>query len=65
MTLKLNREIYPAKAVKKAIGLYRGIVKLHVKKSGPYFFLSGSTDKENEELVKNEFLNFVLGLVRQ
>lgn len=65
MTLKLNKEIYPLKAVTKAMGLYRGIVKLHLKKSGTYYFLSGSVDKESEELVKNEFLNFVLGLVRQ
>jgi len=65
MILKLNKEIYPKKAVQKAVGFYKKVVNLKLKEGRGYFLISGNIEKNNEELVKNEFLNFVLGIIRQ
>jgi hypothetical protein len=65
MILKLNKEIYPIKAVQKAVGFYKQVAKFRLKNSQNYILVSAKIDKNNEELVKNEFLNFVLGIIRQ
>ncbi|MBU1078319.1 MAG: HxsD-like protein [Spirochaetes bacterium] len=65
MILKLNKEIYPRKTIQKSIGLYKKIVNLTLKEEKKYFLVSGKIEKENEELVKNEFLNYILSIIRQ
>lgn len=65
MILKLNKEIYPVKAVQKAVSFYKQVANFKLKNSQNYILVSAKIDKNNEELVKNEFLNFVLGIIRQ
>ena len=65
MTLKLNKEIYPKKVIQRAIGFYKEIANFKLKEEKKYFWVSGKIEKNNEELIKNEFLNFVLGIIRQ
>jgi len=65
MILKLNKEIYPKKAVQKAVSFYKKVIIFRLKEEKGYFSVSGNIEKNNEELVKNEFLNFVLGIIRQ
>ena len=64
MILKLNKDIYPKKAIQKAIRFYKKIVSFQLKEEGNYFLVTGKIEKDNEELVRNEFLNFVLGIIR-
>lgn len=65
MILKLNKEIYPKKAVQKAVSFYKKVANFKLKEGRSYFLVSGNIEKNNEGLVKNEFLNFVLGIIRQ
>ncbi|MDD5065807.1 MAG: HxsD-like protein [bacterium] len=65
MIIKLNKEIYPVKAVRKAVHFYRKIAAFKLKEEGGYLLVSGKPEKEDEELVRDEFLNFVLGIIRQ
>jgi hypothetical protein len=65
MILKLNKEIYPQKAVQKAVRFYKQVTNFKLKNSRNYILVSASVDKNNAELIKNEFLNFVLGIIRQ
>jgi hypothetical protein len=65
MILKLNKEIYPQKAVQKAVSFYKQVTNFKLKNSRNYILVSASVDKNNAELIKNEFLNFVLGIIRQ
>jgi len=65
MTLKLNKEIYPQKVIRRAIDSYKKIANFKLKEEKKYFLVSGKIEKNNEELIRNEFLNFVLGLIRQ
>lgn len=64
MILKLNKDIYPKKAIQKAVRFYKKIVSFQLKEEGNYFLVTGKIEKDNEELVRNEFLNFVLGIIR-
>lgn len=65
LKLSLNKEIYPEKAVKRAVKLYEKAVNFNLSDNKKYFLLSGKVEKTNAELVKNEFLNFVLGVIKQ
>jgi len=65
MILKLNKEIYPEKALKRAIKFYGKVADFRLKEQKDYFLVSGYLEKEDAELVKNEFLNFVLEVIRQ
>lgn len=65
MILKLNKEIYSQKAVFRAIKAYKNLAKFKLSKKRKYFTVSGTTKSENKELLKNEFLNFVLANIKQ
>ncbi len=65
MILKLNKELYPKKSILKTIKGYEKIADFKLKEEKKYFLISGKIEKENEDLIKNEFLNFVLGVIKQ
>jgi len=65
MILKLNKEIYTHKAIQKAIGFYKKIADFKLKEEKKYFLVSGKVEKNNKELIKNEFLNLVLQFIRK
>ena len=64
MTIKLNKEIYPKKSVLKAVNAYKKIVNFNLKIKNKYFLISGKTEEKNRELIKDEFLNFILGIIK-
>lgn len=65
MILKLNKEIYSQKAVFRAIKAYKNLANFKLNKKGKYFTVNGTTKLENKELLKNEFLNFVLANIKR
>lgn len=65
MILKLNKEIYSQKVVFRAIKAYKNLANFKLSEKGRYFIVSGTTKLQNEELLKNEFLNFVLANIKQ
>ncbi|MBN1898319.1 MAG: HxsD-like protein [Spirochaetes bacterium] len=65
MIFKLNKEIYPKKAIRRSINFYKKIAKFKLKETKNYYIISGKVEKEKEELIMNEFVNFVLGIIRQ
>jgi hypothetical protein len=65
MTLKLNKEIYPKKTIFKAIRAYKNLANFKLKERGKHFIVSGTAKLKDKELLRKEFLNFVLGSIKQ
>jgi len=66
MTLiKFNKEIYPLKAIKMAVGDYSRVVKLSISNANKYTIIkiNGIDSKLNDQ-IKDEFCNYVLSLVK-
>lgn len=62
--IKFNKDIYNLKAIEKAIGEYGKLANFKVKEAGDYFEVSiDKIDQEVQGVIKNEFANYVLGLM--
>ncbi|MBU1323518.1 HxsD-like protein [Patescibacteria group bacterium] len=66
MTISFNKSIYPLKAIKKTIRVYKNLAKFKITEKNNYFIIELSRiDKEVENIIKDEFGNYVLSRVRQ
>jgi hypothetical protein len=61
--LRLNKNFYKEKIIKKAISDFRGIAKIKMKKEKKYFVLFFSDfPKDFEKIIEKEFGNYVFCL---
>ncbi|AWI05952.1 HxsD-like protein [Clostridium drakei] len=60
---KLNLEIYPLKYIKKAIEDYSSLVKIKCSLEENTVILNFDCDEEDFQIIKNEFCNYLIGLV--
>ena len=60
---KLNLKIYPLKAIKKAVEDYSGLVKIKCSLEENTAVLNLVCKEEDFEIIKNEFCNYIIGLV--
>ena len=66
MTISFNKNIYPLKAIKKTIQAYKNLAKFKIIEEKENFTIE-LTDikKEVENIIKDEFCNYVLSQVRE
>ena len=66
MIISFNKSIYPLKAIKKTIQAYKNLAKFKIIEKGSYF-ITELTDikKEVENIIKDEFCNYVLSQVKE
>lgn len=60
---KLNLEIYPLKDIKKAIEDYSNLVKIKCSLEENTAVLNLDCDEEDFQIIKNEFCNYLIGLI--
>ena len=65
MIFKLNKELYPKQSIIKAIKAYKEIADFEVSQEGSYYLVVSQIDSAEEELIRDEFLNFVLSCINQ
>lgn len=62
--IKFNKDIYNLKVIEKAIEEYNDLAKFSVKEIAGYFEVTiDKIDQEVQGVIKNEFANYVLGLM--
>ena len=65
MLVKLNKKLYKLKAIKSAIKTYRQLADFNLKTKGKYFEVSiKNIDKDVENIIKDEFCNYILFLIK-
>jgi len=62
--IRFNKNIYNLKAIEKAIEEYKNLAKFSIKEKGSYIEVAlAQVDKEVKNVIKDEFANYVLGLM--
>ena len=62
--IKFNKDIYNLKAIEKAIEEYKNLAAIQVKAGKDYFEVKmDNIDSEVKNVIKDEFANYVLGLM--
>jgi len=65
MTIRFNRKIYKKKAIQSAIKDYKHLADFSIKQDSNYFKVElKNIDKDVEEIIKDEFSNYVLSRVK-
>lgn len=65
MKVELNKDIYPKKAVKRAISDYSHLADLEFTERDSYYMVSmNNIDPDVQKEIKDEFLNYVLSLIK-
>jgi hypothetical protein len=65
MEIKLNKKIYPLKAVKKSIKVYSKLADFKIEQSKDYLLIQIQNIKaHSREKFKDEFLNYVLSVIK-
>jgi len=66
MTISFKKSIYPVKAIKKTAQAYKNLAKFKIIEKGDYF-VTELTDikKDVENIIKDEFCNYVLSQIKQ
>ncbi len=63
--IKFDRKIYKLKAIKLAIKEYKELADFNLKQKGKYFEVElKNIDPDVEEVIKDEFCNYVLSLMK-
>ncbi len=63
--IKLHKELYPGSAVKKAVDDFGKAAKIFFKRQPEYYHITlEAYQPEEGELVRNNFINYVLFLSR-
>lgn len=66
MTISFHKNIYPLKAIKNTIKAYESFAVFKITDKGKYFMLELSDiKKEVENIIKDEFCNYVLSQVKE
>lgn len=60
MLLKFNKEIYKKEAILKGVKAYSKIVDLKFEEEGKYFIIKTDAKLQDEDLIRNEFANYIL-----
>lgn len=63
MILKLDSRIYPVNLITKAAEAFQELVDISLKIDGNVTYVSFSDYRADDEKLRNEFANYVLGLV--
>ena len=63
MLIKLSKEIYEYRCIKKAIEDYAEIAEITIENSATYFICKFGNCKYGTEITKNEFLNYIIDLM--
>lgn len=64
--LKFHGVIYPKRAVEEAMKAYQEFAHFELRTEGPYFLVSMKNQSNLEdELLKDEFCNYALGLAKK
>lgn len=65
-SVKFNKKIYPLNAIKAAIKSYKNLAKFTFKQDKKYLqvILGGVTDEDLKPIIKDEFCNYVLSLIK-
>ncbi|MCX6744510.1 MAG: HxsD-like protein [Candidatus Parcubacteria bacterium] len=62
--IKFNKNIYNLKVIEEAIKEYKNLANFKVKMVGNYLEVSiDKIDQDVQAVIKNEFANYVLGLM--
>ncbi len=65
MIIKFNKKIYKLNAIKSAEKQYKELADFSLEKKGDYFFVKlKNIDKNVEGVIRDEFCNYVLGLIK-
>jgi hypothetical protein len=64
MILKLNKEIYPKKAVQKSLKDYKKIANFKLDEDLTYYIVSGKVPAQEEIIVKGELANYILSAIK-
>jgi len=63
--INFHKSLYPPKAIKNAIEVYKEVAKFSLKKEKRYIKVSISdVDRDLRSFIKDEFCNYVLFLIR-
>jgi hypothetical protein len=65
IAINFNKTIYKAKAINSAIKDYKGLADFELKQDKKYYrLILKNIDKEVEQIIKDEFCNYVLYLIK-
>ncbi len=65
MVIKFSKKIYKLNAIKSAIKQYQELADFSFEKKDDYIFVKlKKIDKDIEKIIKDEFCNYVLGLMK-
>ncbi len=62
--IEFNKKIYKLEAIKKAAEEFKNLANIRIKETGGYIKVTfDKIDSEYKEVLKDEFTNFVLGML--
>jgi hypothetical protein len=65
MEIKLNKKIYPLRAIKKSVKAYSKLADFKIEQNKDYFLIQIQNLKnQNKDKFKDEFLNYVLSMIK-
>jgi len=65
MIIRFNKNLYNLKAIKLAIKEYQNLADFSLRQKGSYFQLElKNIDKDVKSIIKDEFCNYVLFLMK-
>jgi len=63
-TIRLNKQIYKLEALQKAVAEFKELAMIKVSELDKYFVVEfENIDNEYQGVIKDEFANYVLGLL--
>jgi hypothetical protein len=66
MTINFNKNIYPLKAIEKTVQAYKNLAKFKTIEKGDYYVTEiTNIEKDVENIIKDEFCNYVLSQIKQ